>query len=203
MTMLDRYIRRLIDPPLKAMARILVKWNITANTLTGIGFIFSLAVFTALAFQLYTFAVAFIILSRVMDGLDGPVARQSHATDIGGFFDIVSDFIFYSGTVFFFAVGRPDAALPAAFLIFSFVGTGSSFLTYAIFAAKRGMETDDQGEKSFFYLSGITEGTESIFVLVLICLIPAYFPWIAYSFGILCWVTTFGRTMQAVKAFKE
>lgn len=136
-----------------------------------------------------------------MDGLDGPVARQTQATDLGGFYDIVSDFIFYSGTVFFFALGRPDVALSAAFLIFSFMGTSSSFLAYAIFAMKRGMGHSRQGRKSFFYAAGIAEGTESIAVLVLICLLPEYFTPIALIYGGLCWITTFGRVLQAGKDF--
>ena len=176
--MLDSYIRQHIDRPLNVIARILAKTGVSANMLTGIGFIFSLCAFAALVFQFYHLAVLFIVLSRLMDGLDGPLARQTQSTDLGGYLDIVSDFIFYSGIVFFFAVGRPDMALPAAFLIFSFMGTGSAFLAYAIFAAKHGINHDRQGKKAFFYVSGIAEGTESNIALILICLIPGYFAWI-------------------------
>jgi len=94
-------------------------------------------------------------------------------------------------------------ALPAAFLIFSFMGTGSAFLAYAIFAAKHGINHDRQGKKSFFYVSGIAEGTESNVVLILICLIPGYFAWIAYIFGALCWLTTLGRVLQATQDFGD
>ena len=67
------------------------------------------------------------------------VARHSRLTDLGGFLDIVLDFIVYAGMVFAFAVADPGAnALPAAFLLFAFMGTGSSFLAFAIMAAKRG-----------------------------------------------------------------
>lgn len=201
--MLDSYVRPLIDPPLNAVAHALAKTTISANVLTGIGFIFSLSSFSALVFMQYKLAVIFLILSRLMDGLDGPLARQSHATDSGGYYDIVSDFIFYSGIVFFFAVGRPDMALPASFLLFSFVGTGSSFLTYAIFATKRGLIHERQGKKAFYYLGGVTEGTESIVALILICLFPDYFAWVAWTFGALCWLTTLGRTMQAVNDFDD
>ena len=200
--MLDSYLRPLIDPPLNVIARTLVKTGITANMLTAIGFSLSLCAFAALAFQAYAIAILFIVLSRLMDGLDGPVARQSQATDLGGYLDIVSDFIFYSGAVFFFAVGRPETALAAAFLIFSFMGTASSFLAYAIVAAKRGINHERQGKKSFFYAAGIAEGTESIFVLILICLIPSYFSWIACIFGGLCWMTTAGRARLAIRDFK-
>jgi hypothetical protein len=44
-----------------------------------------------------------------------------------------------------------------AILIFSFVGTGSSFRAYAIMAAKRGVSTELRGRKSLYYLGGLTE----------------------------------------------
>ncbi|HBR67792.1 MAG TPA: CDP-alcohol phosphatidyltransferase [Rhodospirillaceae bacterium] len=200
--MLDSYIRPMIDPPLNAAAVRLARTGVTANTLTAIGLGFSLCAFAALAFQAYGLAILFVVISRLMDGLDGPLARQSQATDLGGYFDIVSDFIFYSGVVFFFAVGRPEGALSAAFLVFSFMGTASSFLAYAIIAAKRGINHEKQGRKSFFYLKGITEGTETISLLIFICVFPDMFAWAAYIFGGLCWLTTLGRTVQAVKDFK-
>lgn len=200
--MLDVCIRPLIDPPLNAVARVLAQTGVPANTLTAVGFGFSLCAFAALALQAYGMAILFIVLSRLMDGLDGPLARQSHATDLGGYYDIVSDFIFYSGAVFFFAVGKPETALPAAFLIFSFMGTASSFLAYAIIAAKRGLSHEKQGRKSFYYLKGIAEGTETIALLVFICVFPGLFAWAAFIFGGLCWLTTLGRTTQAVRDFK-
>jgi len=200
---LDSAVRKLIDPVLNKIAHKLVKYGVQANTLTIAGFVFSVLGFIAVAYQQYGLTILFIVLSRAMDGLDGPLARQTAATDFGGYLDIVFDFIFYSGTVFFFAVGQPAFALSAAFLIFSFMGTGSSFLAYAIMAAKHGINHDKQGKKSFFYLQGITEGTETILILVLMCLFPSYFNFIAYAFGGLCWLTTIGRIRQAAKDFND
>ncbi len=200
--MFDSYIRPVIDPPLNRIACVLASWGVRANVMTAAGFGLSLCTFAALAMQAYGPAALFIVLSRLADGLDGPLARQSKATDLGGYIDIVSDFIFYSGTVFFFAVGKPDMALPAAFLIFSFMGTGSSFLAYAIVTAKRGINDERTGQKSFFYLDGITEGSEAIFTLLLFCLLPSCFAWIAGVYGILCWITTWGRVRTALRTFR-
>ena len=84
-------------------------------------------------------ALALLLVNRLADGLDGAVARQTRLTDLGGFLDIVLDFIVYAGMVFAFALADPAAnALAAAFLLFAFMGTGSSFLAFAIMAAKRG-----------------------------------------------------------------
>lgn len=201
--MLDSYIRPVIDKPLNFMARGLGRISPNANYITGTGFVFSLGAFAALYFQNYSTAITFILLSRLMDGLDGPTARLTQPTDLGGFYDIVSDMVFYSGIVFFFALGRPDMALYAAFLIFAFIGTGTSFLTYAIFASKRGLNHERQGRKSFFYLSGLTEGSESVAALLLICIIPEFFPAISMIFGSMCWLTTLGRVLQARTDFIE
>src|SRR3984957_19018118 len=99
----------------------------------------------ALAFQNYGLALVLIAANRIADGLDGPLARRLGPTDLGGYLDIVLDFFFYAGVPFFFAIGRPETALPAAFLIFSFVGTGASFLAFSALAAKRGLSTDVRG----------------------------------------------------------
>jgi hypothetical protein len=99
-------------------------------------------------------------------------------------------------------VGRPADALPACFLVFSFVGTGASFLAYAIIAAKRGLTTTLRGTKSLYYIGGLTEGTETIALFVLICLLPDRFPVLAWGFGALCWITTAGRIAAAARAFR-
>ncbi len=201
--MLDAKLRPLINPPLKKCAQHLVKLNLTANNLTTIGFIFALLTFAALAFQIYSFALIFILINRFIDGLDGAVAHITETTDLGGYFDIVSDFVFYSGTIFFFAVGRPEVGLHAAFLIFTFMCTATTFLAYAIVAAKHGINHEEQGEKTFFYAKGLAEGTETIITFVLICLLPDYFVFFAYTYGLMCLATALGRVMQASVDFKD
>lgn len=201
--MFDAHIRPLIDPPLNTAARQLAKTGLSPNTVTLAGFCIGLGAFAALYFQTYPLAAALIALNRIFDGLDGALARQSgRVSDLGGFLDIVTDFIFYAGTVFFFAAGQPETALAAAFLIFSFTGSGASFLGYAVIAAKRGATSEKQGKKSFFYVAGLAEGTETVFVLLLICFLPQYFSLIAVLFGILCWLTALGRIFQAFRDFR-
>lgn len=202
--MLDPLMRRAIDPPLDVIGRALARAGVAANTVTWAGFAAGVAAMAAMAFQQYWLALALILLNRTADGLDGAVARHAGPTDLGGYLDIVLDFLVYSGVVFGFAVGRPDQALAAAFLIFSFVGTGTAFLAYAIMAAKRHLTTDLRGrKKSLFYIGGLTEGTETIALFVAICALPHWFPWFAYGFGVLCWLTTGARIAAAMDAFRD
>ena len=111
--MLDPLMRRAIDGPLQRGGGWLVEAGVTANQVTLAGFAAGLGAMAALAFQLYLPALALIGLNRLADGLDGAVARKRGVTDLGGYLDIVLDFLFYSGVVFGFALGRPDQALAA------------------------------------------------------------------------------------------
>ncbi len=198
--MLDARLRRLIDPPLDRIGARLAEAGVTANAVTVAGFLCGLASWMALAFQSYGLALALILLNRLADGLDGAIARRQGTTDLGGYLDIVLDFLFYAGVVFAFALGRPEQALPAAFLLFSFVGTATTFLAFAIFAAKLRITTDLRGRKSIYYLGGLTEGSETIALFVLICLFPSAFAWFAWIFGGLCWLTVAVRIDAAVRA---
>ncbi len=200
--MLDRILRPWVEPPLQRMARVTVRLGVTANAVTLFGFLVGLLAIPTIANELYLLGLFFILANRVLDGLDGAVARIIGPSDLGGFLDIVLDFIFYAAVVFAFGLARPDEALAAAFLILSFVGTGSSFLAYAIFAAKRGMSTEIGGSKSLFYLGGLTEGSETILLFVIFCLFPDSFATVALIFGAACWITAVSRILAAVRTFR-
>ncbi len=195
--MLDPLARRLIDPPLARVARLLVRRGVRANQVTVTGFAIGMLAVPLLAFGLYGAALVPILANRVLDGVDGAVARERGVTDFGGYLDAVCDFIFYSAVVFGFALGNSDHAVYAAFLILCFMGTGSTFLTFAALAARRGLATEQRGKKSLYYLGGLTEGTETIAAFALFCLFPAWFPVWAVGFGTLCGVTTITRIAVA------
>lgn len=201
--MIDARLRRLIDPPLDFAARYACSMAITANQITIGSFLIGMLAIPLLAQQQYLAALVAIAINRLGDGLDGAVARRSTATDIGGYLDIVLDFIFYSGVVFGLVLARPQDATWGAFLIFSFIGTGSSFLAYSTFAAKRRITTEIRGKKSIYYLGGLTEGFETIVALVAICLFPDSFRLIALVFGCMCWITTATRLAWAWATLKE
>jgi len=195
--MLDGRLRPLIDPSLNRCGRALAARGIGADAVTLGGFLAGLLAMLAVALEAYAVGLGLLLVNRLADGLDGAVARHTRLTDLGGFLDIVLDFIVYAGMVFAFALADPERnGLAAAFLLFAFMGTGSSFLAFAIMAAKRGLSTARRGAKSLYYLGGLTEGTETILFLVLACLLPGRFPVLAFLFGALCWLTTLGRVLS-------
>jgi len=200
--MLDAAIRRHIDTPLAAVARQAVKLGLTADAVTAFAFAFGMAAAALIAAQLTWLALGVLLLSRFLDGLDGAIARQTRLTDVGGYLDITLDFIVYASVVFAFALADPQRnALAAAFLTTSFMGPASTFLAYAIFAAKHGITTEIRGAKSLYYLGGLTEGFETILTLSLMCAFPDWFPVIAVVYAIMCWITAGTRIAAAVATF--
>lgn len=199
--MFDARLRPLIDPPLAALAQLVVKAGLSANQITLIGFAFGLAAVPALATQNYGLALALILANRLADGLDGAVARLKGLTDFGGFLDISLDFIVYAGIVFGATLARPDDWIYGAFLLWSYTGPMVTFLAYAIIAAKHGLTTEIRGAKSLYYLGGLAEGTETLVVSVLFCLRPDWFPWLCAIYGTLCWITAASRVWAGRQAF--
>ena len=201
--MLDAQLRPLIDRLLYPIGRGLVTLGVTANQVTMMGAAFGLIAAGCVAAGLFYPALWFVIANRVIDGLDGAVARASRSSDFGGYLDIVSDFIFYSAIPMAFAIARPENALAAAFLIFSFIGTTTSFLGFAILAEKHHVTTNIRGKKAFYYLGGLTEGTETILLFLAMLVWPDYFSAMAVIFGVLCWGTTGTRIYAAYCQFND
>ena len=199
--MLDAHLRPYLDTVLGKLALPFVHFGISANFITIFGGVVGLCACIATAFAAYDVALFLLCLNRICDGLDGAVARLTQPTDFGGFLDIVIDFLFYSLLPLSFAISRPEDSLAAAFLITSFVGTGTSFLAFAIMAEKRNMPAETPMVKSFFYLGGLVEGAETIIFLALILIFPTWFEVFAFLFGSLCWVTTGYRIISAWQVF--
>jgi phosphatidylglycerophosphate synthase len=201
-TMLDATLLPLVKRAIHPPARALVAQGVTADQITLVGFgIGCLGVLAAWAGLFWT-ALACLAANRIADGLDGAVARLTHPTDRGAFLDIALDFMFYGLFPLGFALHDPATnALPAAVLICSFIGTGSSFLAFSIIAEKRGITSDQYPTKGIYYLGGLTEGTETIALFGAMCLFPAAFPWLCYCFAALCAITTVTRWLAGWRLF--
>jgi phosphatidylglycerophosphate synthase len=199
--MLDPVLRRWIDPSLDRAGALLAARGVSANFLSLTGLAIGLSAVPLLAFGHYGAALAVILLNRLLDGLDGAVARHSRATAFGGYLDIVCDMAFYAAIPLGFALARPENALWASLLLASFVCTCASFLGRAVMAAGRGeSDTGARGRKSFFHAAGLMEGTETILAFILFCLLPDLFPWLAGIVAAFCFWTAAARVAETFLA---
>ncbi len=199
--MFDARLRPLIDPPLNAAGRWLARRGVGANAVTLAGLVPALGAGLAIVAGQFALALALIALNRLLDGLDGAVARARGLTDLGGYLDTLADYVFYVAVPLAFGIASPANTLPALVLVASFTLTCASFLVYAAIAARRGQETNAHGAKSFFYSTGIAEGAETIAVFIAMCLWPTQFPAIALGFAALCLLTVAQRTAMARRNF--
>jgi phosphatidylglycerophosphate synthase len=200
---LDRHLRPLIDPALNGTARWLAARRVSPDALSVLGMILGILAGATVALGWPLAALPMILASRLADGLDGAVARASGGgSDFGGYLDIVADFVFYAAIPLGFVLADPaQNGAAGAFLLAAFYINGASFLGFATLAEKHRLRSEANGRKAFFHASGLLEGTETIALFVVICLIPDAFVPLAWVFGALCLLTATLRLIEARSRF--
>jgi len=198
--MFDATLRRWIDRPVALAGRRLALAGISADAVSVLGLALGIASALAIFFGKFWIGLTLFLLSRLADGLDGAVARATTRTDRGGFLDIAFDFLVYGTIPLAFAIHDPHAnALPAAFLLASFLANGSAFLAFSILAERRGLTTTRQGFKSIYYLAGIAEGFETIVFFAAFCVWSEWFPHLAIVFATMCFISAMARLVLGWK----
>ncbi|QPG04500.1 CDP-alcohol phosphatidyltransferase family protein [Salinimonas marina] len=203
--MLDSLLTPVIKPAVRPLIKWLDKHNISPDQLTLGGFAVGLLAVPLIILGWYYVALAIILGNRLIDGLDGELARfQNSSSSAGGFLDICLDFLFYASIPLAFGLAAPAQwGIPAMVLLVSFIGTGSSFLAFAIAAEKYAIDRPQFANKSFYYMQGLTEGTETILFFVAVCIWPQWFPILAYVFAAACSITIVTRIAGGYKTLQR
>ena len=183
--MMDGAVRRLIAKPLTRTAAAIDRPAITPDRLTVAGLIVGLASAGAAAAQLWWLALVLWLLSRLADGLDGPLARRRKqasangadpASEAGGFLDITADFVVYGSTVVGVAVGATAGHgapwWPFLLVLLAYYVNGTALLAFSSIAERTGRTIEDG--RSLSFLGGLAEGTETVIVHSVWLLLPAY-----------------------------
>ncbi|WP_099867235.1 CDP-alcohol phosphatidyltransferase family protein [Pararhizobium haloflavum] len=202
--MLDGVAKRSLNPLLDSAGQSLARRGIGADSVTIAGFALGVAAGIAIYAGWLLAALGLILASRLLDGLDGAVARASRPTDRGGFLDIVLDFAFYGTIPLAFVLHDPAAnGAAGAFLLLAFYINGASFLAYAVLAEKRGLTSEARGRKSLYFTTGLAEATETLIVFIAFCLFPSWFTAIATFFALICLYTALSRIILAWLQFGD
>lgn len=202
--MFDPILKEKITPFLDHIGRRLASYGLSANGATRIGLLLGLISAGLIVLEWYLVALFFLVASRMLDGLDGAIARATKSTQYGGFIDITYDFFFYGAIPLAFGFANPEQnMMAAAVLLAAFYANGSSFLAYAIAAAKLDIETKAYGRKAFFFSRGIAEAFETYAFFVLFCLFPNWFAPLAYGFTALCALSVIDRLFLAKSVFGD
>jgi len=188
--MFDHRVRQILAPPLDRAGARIARLGIEPSVLTASGWGLGVGACVTAAMRLWYVALALWLANRLLDGLDGPVARVRGATDLGGFLDIVADFSIYGGFVVAVAIALPAARLACLALLLSYYVSGTAFLSLSSLIERRKAHYGD--ERSLRFVGGLAEGTETVVVYVLFCLLPA-------DAALIAWVFTAAVAVTAVQ----
>ncbi len=209
--MLDRPVRALLERPVGALAAALDRPGITPDGLTLVGLALGLGSAVAAATQLWALALILWLVSRVIDGLDGALARRRRAdgrvsgdSQAGGFLDITADFVVYGATVLGVALGATAAFdapwQPFAAVLLAYYVNGAAFLAFSSIAERTGRQLDDG--RSLSFLGRLAEGTETIVVHSLWLILPFWSWQLATAWAVFVGISAVQRIVAGYRALR-
>jgi phosphatidylglycerophosphate synthase len=198
--MLDHRLRGVKDYTLAMVARRLER--IHPNTITVMSLVVGILAALLLIQQQYTWALCFWLFNRLLDGLDGLVARiHQRQSDLGGYLDILIDFAIYA--LIPIALIHPDPTVARcfalAFLLGSFYLNAVSWLYLAALLEKRATGAQARGELTSVTMpAGLIGGTETVIFYCLFIIFHQYAAWLFVAMGVLVLFTVGQRLVWAV-----
>lgn len=196
--MFDRRARELCRPALDTAGEHLAHLGVRANPLTGLGWTIGVVACVAVGLKLWPLALVAWLVNRLIDGLDGALARRVGATDFGGYLDLVADFSIYAGFIVALAIAEPSARIASVVLLFAYYISGTALLAASALLDRRGIERGD--DRSVRFLGGLAEGLETLLAYVIIVIVPSLAVWVEWIFAVMVLVTAAQRVNWARRA---
>lgn len=193
--MLDTAARRLTGPPLDRGAKRIASLGVSPTTITATGWVAGVAACLAVTRGAWGLALSLWLLNRLLDGLDGAVARQVGPTEFGGFLDILADFSIYSGFVLAIAIEVPEARLACVALLVAYYVSGTAFLALSSILERLHSE-HYRDTRSLRFIGGLAEGTETVIAYALITILPQHAETIVWVFTAAVAVTALQRVVE-------
>ncbi len=170
--MIDEPFRQWMARRWSAPAGLLHRAGITANQISVAAAVLGLAAAVLVAVQLPWAGVALWLVSRVLDGYDGMVARLSGTSTLfGGYLDITLDMLAYSGMAIAFAIAMPADVVLWMLVLLGYVMAITTTLALSSLAEKADRQLC--GNRSIQFTRALAEGGETTAVYVVIALVPS------------------------------
>jgi phosphatidylglycerophosphate synthase len=149
------------------------------------------------------------ILNRVLDGVDGTLARvNGKQSDFGGFLDLILDFIIYAAiptALFFYAAQQQKPAeiilsgLSLAILLGSFYVNTVSWMMPSVLIEKKFQSSEKL--TSIEMPSSLIEGMETIVFYCLFMLFPGYLKELFWFMSGLIWISILHKVFWVWRKF--
>lgn len=208
--MFDSRVRPILAPRLNALAGLVDRSWLSPDRLTYLGLAAGIGSAGAAAAQLWWLGLGLWLASRLLDGLDGPLARRRQGarppgSQAGGFLDITADFVTYGASVVGVAVGVSQqfgaSWLPFMLVLLAYYVNGAAFLAFSSIAERTGHRLDDG--RSLSFLGGLAEGTETVVVHSLWLAVPALAPQVAWGWAVVVAVSAAQRIRVGVRILRN
>jgi phosphatidylglycerophosphate synthase len=187
---------RLLTPLVMRLGR-----RVHPNTVSGIALGVGLLAAAAITQQAYWLGLALWAFNRILDGLDGLVARLfAKQSDFGGYLDLLLDFIVYLAIplAFIYANPTPFNLWAGLALISVYVLNTISWTVLSAILEKQQRQSD--GRLTTVEMpSGLIEGAETIFFYSLFFILPAEVGWLFALMALLVLVTAAQRVRWAYR----
>jgi phosphatidylglycerophosphate synthase len=147
----------------------------------------------------YLWAFGLWYLNRVLDGLDGLIARLHNGqSDLGGYVDILTDFIVYAALPIGLVAGSPsnESYLALALMLASFYVNSASWMYLAAILEKRAAR-DPEMQTAIIMPTGLVGGFETIVAYGIFLLFPAHITILFPMFSLLVFITIIQRLAWA------
>ena len=175
--MFDVMLRPIKEQMLAPVAR-LIGHRISPMTVTLAGFVTGVLSTVLISRAAFGAALLLWFVNRLLDGLDGTLARtQSAQSDFGGYADIVLDFVVYAAIPIAFVVASPSVPLCFAALVLlgSFYVNAASWMYLAAILERRDAGARARGELTSITMpDGLIGGSETVLLYTTFFLLPAH-----------------------------
>jgi phosphatidylglycerophosphate synthase len=162
--MLDHTMRGFKDRLLHPLAEAL--GHFPPNAMTLLAMVVGLTAAVTATQQMYLLALGLWLASRLLDGLDGILARlNDRQTDFGGYLDIVADFVVYAAIPIGLFLGRATTELGVSLVLLLgiFYVNAASWMYLSAIREKRSVGASASGELTTITMpAGLIGGTETI-----------------------------------------
>ena len=148
-------------------------------------------------------SLSFWLLNRALDCLDGALARhRKTASDLGGFLDLLGDFIIYSLLPLSLAMGHPDAWDAVAILEASFHVNNFVLFYVAAIAEKNAVANGKKSKEltSLMMKPALIEGMESGILFTAMLVFPEYLRILSWVMALLVSLGIFQRVTWTISA---
>ncbi len=200
--MLDEELRQGAKPFYRPVATTLARQGVTGNTLTGASLGVGVLCLGTIALGFNVLGLVLWLLNRLLDGIDGEVARlRGETSEFGTFADIAADFLMYGGFLVALAIQHPNARLALVVLFFAYYLNGSVFLALSGILQRMGVERPT--ERSLHFRRSLAEGFETIVAGVLFLVFPGHVSLIAWIFAAMVFVSSAQRLWDGWRMLKQ